>query len=402
VIVQLDTAIEALRDEEAEAAAKHIRGARELARESLTEARRSMHALRPQPLEKADFADALKAIITNTMAGTSLQSVFQLKGEPRKLQSSVEENLLHIGQEALTNALRHARATKFQARLSFDSDAVRLELRDNGKGFVVDCVNGRGIGLIGMKERAQQIGATLVVTSKPGKGTTIVAVSPYPAAVHDMKASGAKKKPGGTKKERIRVLIADDHAVVREGLVALVKRKSDMVIVAEASNGREAVDLWKQHRPHVTLLDLRMPELDGVGAIKEIREIDPNAHIVVLTTYDGDEDIYRAIKAGAKAYLLKDTARDALVDTVRRVHAGETYLPPQLAAKLAERVSGAALSQREMEVLQRMAAGKSNKEIGAQLFISDGTVKTHVKCIFTKLDVVSRTEKPSRPQPAAV
>jgi len=207
-----------------------------------------------------------------------------------------------------------------------------------------------------------------------------------------MKISGAKKQSRGTKKECIRVLIADDHAVVREGLVALVRRKSDMVIVAEASNGREAVDLWKQHRPHVTLLDLRMPELDGVGAIREIREVDPNAHIVVLTTYDGDEDIYRAIKAGAKAYLLKDTARDALVDTVRRVHAGETYLPPSLAAKLAERVSGAALSQREMEVLQRMAAGKSNKEIGAELFISDGTVKTHVKSIFTKLDVVSRTE----------
>jgi len=207
-----------------------------------------------------------------------------------------------------------------------------------------------------------------------------------------MKASGVKKKPHGARKERIRVLIADDHAVVREGLVALVRRKSDMVIVAEASNGREAVDLWKQHRPHVTLLDLRMPELDGVGAIREIREVDPNAHIVVLTTYDGDEDIYRAIKAGAKAYLLKDTARDALVDTVRRVHAGETYLPPSLAAKLAERVSGAALSQREMEVLRRMAAGKSNKEIGAELFISDGTVKTHVKSIFTKLDVVSRTE----------
>ena len=207
-----------------------------------------------------------------------------------------------------------------------------------------------------------------------------------------MKISGAKKQSRGTKKECIRVLIADDHAVVREGLVALVKRKSDMIIVAEASNGREAVDLWKQHRPHVTLLDLRMPELDGVSAIKEIREVNPDAHIVVLTTYDGDEDIYRAIRAGAKAYLLKDTARDALVDTVRRVHAGETYLPPSLAAKLAERVSGAALSQREMEVLQRMAAGKSNKEIGTELFISDGTVKTHVKSIFTKLDVVSCTE----------
>jgi len=206
-----------------------------------------------------------------------------------------------------------------------------------------------------------------------------------------MKASDDKKKPRA-KKERIRILIADDHSVVREGLVSLVKRKSDMVVVAEASNGREAVELWKEHRPDVMLLDLRMPELDGVGAIKEIREMDENAHIVVLTTYDGDEDIYRAIKAGAKAYLLKDTARDALVDTVRRVHAGETYLPPQLAAKLAERVSGEALSPREIDVLQRMAVGKSNKEIGAELFISEGTVKTHIKSIFSKLDVVSRTE----------
>jgi DNA-binding NarL/FixJ family response regulator len=199
------------------------------------------------------------------------------------------------------------------------------------------------------------------------------------------------KKPRA-KKERIRILIADDHSVVREGLVSLVKRKSDMVVVAEASNGREAVQLWKEHRPDVTLLDLRMPELDGVGAIKEIRELDENAHIVVLTTYDGDEDIYRAIKGGAKAYLLKDTARDALVETVRRVHAGQTYLPPQLAAKLAERVSGEALSPREIDVLQRMAVGKSNKEIGTELFISEGTVKTHIKSIFNKLDVVSRTE----------
>jgi len=193
-------------------------------------------------------------------------------------------------------------------------------------------------------------------------------------------------------KKRIRILIADDHTVVREGLVSLVKRKSDMVVVAEASNGREAVDLWKQHRPDVTLLDLRMPELDGIGTIKEIRELDGNAHIIVLTTYDGDEDIYRAIKAGAKAYLLKDAARDTLVESVRRIHAGETYLPPPLAAKLAERLSGAALSVREMEVLQRMKAGKSNKDIGVELFISQATVKCHVKSIFTKLDVVSRTE----------
>src|SRR6476646_11123688 len=128
-----------------------------------------------------------------------------------------------------------------------------------------------------------------------------------------MMKTGKKRVMNGTKK-RIRILIADDHTVVREGLVSLVKRKSDMVVVAEASNGREAVDLWKQHRPDVTLLDLRMPELDGIGTIKEIRELDGNAHIIVLTTYDGEEDIYLAIKAGAKAYLLKDAARDTLVE----------------------------------------------------------------------------------------
>ena len=126
-----------------------------------------------------------------------------------------------------------------------------------------------------------------------------------------MKAATTKKDT--KKKECIRILIADDHSVVREGLASLVKRKSDMTVVAEASNGREAVDFWKENRPDVTLLDLRMPELDGVGAITQIREINPNAHIVVLTTFDGDEDIYRAIKAGAKGYLLKDTAREALM-----------------------------------------------------------------------------------------
>jgi len=206
------------------------------------------------------------------------------------------------------------------------------------------------------------------------------------------KKDGKKRVMDSKRKECIRILIADDHSVVREGLVSLVKRKADMTVVAEASNGREAVDRWKEHRPDVALLDLRMPELDGVGAIKEIRELDPNAHILVLTTFDGDEDIYRAIKAGAKGYLLKDTAREALMDSIRKVHSGETCIPPSLAAKLAERVSGEALSAREIEVLQRIAAGKSNKEIGAELFISEGTVKTHVKSIFSKLDVVSRTE----------
>src|SRR6266403_1000909 len=186
----------------------------------------------------------------------------------------------------------------------------------------------------------------------------------------------AKKAPkvGDTKRASIRVLIADDHSVVREGLVSLITRKTDMTVIGEAANGREAAELWREHHPDVTLLDLRMPELDGVGAIKEIRSGNDKARIIVLTTFDGDEDIYRAIQAGAKGYLLKDAPREALMDCIRRVHAGETW------------------SEREIDVLKLMAQGKSNKEIGSALFISEGTVKSHVKSIFAKLNVISRTE----------
>src|SRR6266436_2901913 len=179
VIVQMEAAEEALLEEDSEHAIGHVHRARELARESLREARRSVHALRPQALEKAPFADALEAIIKNTAAGTALRTEFRITGKPRELAPLVEENLLHIGQEALTNSLKHAHATKFQARLSFNPDAVYLQLQDNGDGFNVGNSNGGGFGLIGMKERAEQIGATVEVSSKPGAGTSIVAVSPY-------------------------------------------------------------------------------------------------------------------------------------------------------------------------------------------------------------------------------
>jgi two-component system NarL family response regulator len=205
-------------------------------------------------------------------------------------------------------------------------------------------------------------------------------------------AKKTRKATDRPKKSRIGVLIADDHSVLRQGLVSLIGFEADMMVVAEAGNGREAIDLWRQHRPDVTMLDLRMPELDGVGVIKQIRAEDENTRIVVLTTYDGDEDIYRAIQAGAKGYLLKDVPREALIDCIRRVHAGGTCLPVHLANKLAERVRSESVSEREIDVLKLMAQGKSNKEIGSTLFVSAGTVKSHVKSIFAKLNVNSRAE----------
>lgn len=190
----------------------------------------------------------------------------------------------------------------------------------------------------------------------------------------------------------IRVLIADDHVTVLEGLAAIIGRQADMRVIAQAANGREAVELWQRHRPDIALLDLRMPVLDGSGAIEEIRRHDPAARVIMLTTFDTDADVAGAVRAGAMGYLLKDAPREELLATIRRVHAGETSIPRALVAKLAAGISSDALTGRELEVLSLLAEGRSNKEIGSHLYISQTTVKSHLRSIFAKLNVLSRTE----------
>jgi DNA-binding NarL/FixJ family response regulator len=191
---------------------------------------------------------------------------------------------------------------------------------------------------------------------------------------------------------KIRLLIAEDHTVVRDGLIAILQQEPDMEIVAETGNGLQAVELWKEKRPDVTLMDLRMPGLDGVDAIHEIRTVDPSARIVILTTYDGDEDIYRVMHAGAKSYLLKDVGREEMCGAIREVHAGKTLVSPAVAVRLAERMPLEELTPRELDVLRLLALGKPNKLIGAALSISEVTVKSHMQAIFRKLNVLSRTE----------
>ena len=191
--------------------------------------------------------------------------------------------------------------------------------------------------------------------------------------------------------EPIRILVVDDHHVVRQGLVALLNIMPEIKVVGEASDGLQAIELHRSLRPDITLMDLQLPKLGGVEAIQKIRADNPAARFVVLTTFDGDEDIFRALQAGAKAYLLKGMTIDELLSTIQAVHSSKTRISPAIAEKLAERMSTHALTARELSVLERIVAGRANKEIASDLDISEATVKSHVNNLLSKLGVSDRT-----------
>lgn len=190
----------------------------------------------------------------------------------------------------------------------------------------------------------------------------------------------------------IRVLLVDDHAIVRQGLAAMIENEPDMTVVGQAGNGQEAIACYRQLQPDITLMDLRMPHMSGVDATIAICAEFTHARIIVLTTYDGDEDIYRALRAGAKGYLLKDAEPEALLNAIHIVHSGQQYIPSEVAAKLVQRMNNPELSAREQEVIHLMVDGLSNHDIGVALNITESTVKFHVNRILSKLGVSDRTQ----------
>lgn len=190
----------------------------------------------------------------------------------------------------------------------------------------------------------------------------------------------------------IRVLVVEDHQIVRQGLIALLGVVEGVEVIGEAADGIEALKEHSARRPDVTLIDLRLPRMSGVEVIQQVRAAQPHARFIVLTTFDGDEDIYRALQAGARAYLLKGMTVDVLVSTIRSVHAGKSCIPPVIAQKLADRMATEQLTHREQDVLEQIVRGKSNKEIGAELDISEATVKTHINNLLGKLGVADRTQ----------
>ena len=191
---------------------------------------------------------------------------------------------------------------------------------------------------------------------------------------------------------QIRIFCVDDHPLMREGIAAIIKNEPDMLLVAEASNGREAIQGFREHRPDVTLMDLRLPDISGIDAMVAIRAEFPDARIIMLTTFEGDVEIRRALQAGAVGYMLKTMPRRQLVEVIRRVHTGKKHIPPEIAAHLAEHLSDESLSKREVDVLQKIAGGNRNGDIAELLFISEETVKGHVKHIMEKLGASDRTE----------
>src|SRR5262245_25808942 len=196
----------------------------------------------------------------------------------------------------------------------------------------------------------------------------------------------------GDDERKIRVILADDHPVVRDGLAAIVNQQSDMEVVAEAGDGEEALALDERHRPDVMGLDRRMPKLDGVAVVQRALTTKPKACLLIMTTYDGDEDIFRSLSQGAKGYILKDAPRQEILSAIRAVAQDQPYTSSSVAAKAVRRMAKPSLTQRELDVLQLVAQGRSNKDIARRLEITEGTAKTHVKAILAKLDAISRTE----------
>lgn len=195
-----------------------------------------------------------------------------------------------------------------------------------------------------------------------------------------------------TAERKIRVLCVDDHPLMRVGIVAAIRYESDMDVAGEASTGREAIQLFQELEPDITLMDLRLPDISGIDALIAIRARYPSARVIVLTTFEGDAEIQRALNAGAQSYLLKSFPRRQILETIRKVHAGKRQVPPEVAAQLAEQIGKEPLSVREIQVLEKIAAGKRNGEIATLLFITEETVKNHVKHILEKLGAADRTE----------
>ena len=379
------------------------------AAEAITEGRDAVQDLRSSAFETNDLANGLKAIgeeLITSASGPDFPAIdVEVEGSPRNLSPLVRDEAYRIASEALRNAFRHAQARRITVEIGYERRQFRLRVRDDGKGIDGDTIRGQvpgHFGLHGMRERAEIVGGRLEVWSKLDSGTEIDLIVPSAVGLWHISSSRrgcqeyfprraeiVRAKTMSDAKP-IQILTVDDHPVLRQGIAALIADELDMTVVGEATNGREAIQQFRAHHPDVTLMDLQMPEMNGLDAMIAIRAEFPEARIIVLTTYTGDVQARRAIQAGARAYLLKNSLHKELLDTIRAVHAGRKNLSPEVSFELAEHAAEDTLSPLEVRVLRLIADGNSNKEIAALLSVTEDSVKGHVRNILSKLGANDR------------
>lgn len=379
-----------------------VRAAVAQARLSLEEARRSMWDLAPSPLEGRNLAAALDDEIDRFCEVSGARGRLSLIGEARGLDRAVEVAIFRIAQEALSNARKHARAHRVVVALRYDPDAVTMTIEDDGQGFAAGDTGASasgGFGLTSMRERARVLGGALDVSSTPGRGTRVTARLPYRelrVERSQRRISPAHRRAHGTGADApraIRVLIADDHTVARQGIRRMLEAHDDIVVVGEAADGRDAVVQAAALRPRVVLLDLQMPHLDGMEALRRLRAEHPTLAVIILTTYAHDERVFAALRDGARGYLLKDTPPEDLAKAIRVVAAGGALVREDVAAGLVNRLQQHdVLTPREIDVLRLVDIGLRGKEIAARLAISIGTVGFHLNNVYRKLDASGRAE----------
>ncbi len=337
-------------------------------------------------------------------------------GQPgRCIPSCAMKSIASAGRRWSTHSVI-PEAKSIEIELEYAFSHLRVLVRDNGCGIDPQLLqSGRDghWGLTGMRERADRIGAKLHVWSSPAAGTEVELSVPSHVAYrsrssrvprwfarlyssaktrHPIHREIGERHREMTDQARIRVLTVDDHPLLREGIAAIINSQPDMSLVAEAASSSEAVQQYREHRPDVTLMDLRLPDASGIDAMIAIRAEFADARIIMLTTFEGDVEIQRALEAGARGYMLKSMPPRELVEVIRQVHAGKKRVPSEVASSLAEHLSDESLTTREIDVLRHVAGGNRNRDIAEQLYISEETVKVHVKHIMEKLGASDRTQ----------
>jgi DNA-binding NarL/FixJ family response regulator len=401
-IVMLLEAAEAEIGSDQAAAARHLDQARRTARESLGEARGVVWALQPEALERTSLPEAIGRIAHRLQEETGVMARSMVTGTPRQLPRQAETALLRAAQEGLANVRKHARAKEVVLTLSYVADRVILDrrrqrLRSRCPGRRAP--EGEGLRVVGHAGTRGGTGRHAHGGERTGTGHLARRRRPYddarPARLGRTASRRTTESGGrGARAVVIRILIADDHPVVRTGLQGMLAGEGDFEVVGEARDGKEAVKMAARLKPDVVLMDLRMPVLDGVAATELIRAGRSETEVLILTTYDTDGDILRALDAGAVGCMIKDSPREELFRAVRAAARGESVLAPAVLSQVMSRMRAPAaetLSDREVEVLRLVARGASNKEAARELFISETTVKTHLSHIFTKLGVDDRT-----------